>query len=314
MVFSDWNVRILSTIDFSHLRLLAVFATVVETGSFAAAARQLSTSRSRVSEQVSKLEAALGVRLLQRSTRQLIVTKEGSDVFNSARQLPAVLMEVEGAVTSAEPSGRVAVTMNHDTAHRVVLPLLEEFQQRYPLIELDLVLDDHTRDFISEQIDIGIRIGLPKDNSLVGRILYEESLALYASPDYLKANGSPKTAKDIRQRRWVLLAQLSSDSVLLKSRQSGKTIELHPEKFSRCNSPFMMQRMVIAGLGIGALLPSMVREEVRTKKLVRIMPSLKSDPLIFSLVYPSRKQVPQRVKVVIDFLLEKVRYSFANNA
>ena len=303
----------MSTMDFSHLRLLAVFATVVETGSFAAAARELATSRSRVSEQVSKLETALGVRLIQRSTRRLIVTQEGSEVFNSARQLPEVLHEVEGAVTSTEPRGRVAITMNHDTAHTLVLPLLEEFQRLYPLIKLDLVLDDHTRDFNAEQIDLGIRIGLPKDNSLVGRELYKESLALYASPQFIREHGPLKTVKSIGKTRWVLLPQLFTDTVVLNNHRSNTTVEVCPEQYYLCNSPFMMQRMVIEGLGIGALLPCMVREDVRSKRLVQIMPSLKSEELILSLVYPSRKHVPQRVKVAIDFFLDRARSVLSSN-
>ncbi len=293
--------------DFTHFRLLAVFVTVVETGSFAAAARHLNGSRSQISEQVSKLEDVLGVRLLQRSTRHLKLTSEGTDVYDKARQLPTLLSDVESTVNSSEPRGRVAVTMNHDVAHKIILPLLGDFQQQYPLIILDLVLDDEKQDLIAQQLDLGIRIGLPNDNSLVGRIMHEESLSIFASRAFITKNGVPKTIKDIEKCRWILLTQLSNDNVF-RVRNKGKTIELHPANYYRCNSPFMMQNMIVSGLGIGPLAPSMIKEELENKQLVPIMPSIKSEPLVFSLVYPSRRQVPQRTRVLIDFLLKNARF------
>jgi len=271
--------------DFTHLRLLAVFATVVEAGSFAAAARQLNGGRSQISEQISKLEDVLGVRLLQRSTRQLKLTTEGEGVYEKARQLPFILSEIESTVTATEPHGRVSITMNHDIAHGLMLPLLDDFQKLYPRISLDLNLDDEKQDLIAQQIDLGIRVGMPNDSSLVGRILHEESLCIFASPKYLAENGTPKTKKEIEKCKWILLTQLSADDIF-RVRNKGKTIELRPTDYYRCNSPLMMQRMIVSGLGV----------------------SMKSEPLIFSLVYPSRRQVPQRTRVLIDFLLSNATF------
>lgn len=292
----------MSTIDFSHLRLLAVFATVVETHSFAAASRQLQSSRSRISEQVSQLETVLGVRLFQRSTRQLLITQEGRKVYEEAKQLPPILNNIESIVTPTEPHGRVTITMNHDIAHKFILPLLGKFQERYPLINLDLILDDEESDLIAEQIDLGIRIGPPKDNSLIGRVIHEESLDIFASPAYLAANDTPKTIEDLEKCHWILLPQFELDNVL-RLRSENKTIEIHPKTYHRCNSPLMMQKMVAAGLGVGTLLPSMIMQEIDNQALIKIMPQISSEPLLFSLVYPSRRQVPQRTRVLIDFLL-----------
>ncbi len=293
----------MSTIDFSHLKLLAVFATVVETQSFAAASRHLHTSRSRVSEQVSQLELALGVRLLQRSTRQLLVTREGSEVYEQARRLPDVLSSIESSLTPGEAKGRVAITMNHDIAHKIILPVLDEFQKQHPQIHLDFILNDEVSNLIAEQIDLGIRIGLPNDSSLIGRVLHEESLGIYASSSYLKKAGTPKTAEQLAQCRWVLLPQLEYENKL-RFRSKKKTIDIKPESYERCNSPFMIQKMVESGLGVGALLPSLVKNEVESKTLVRLMPSWSTERLIFSLVYPSRQNIPRRTRVLIDFLIE----------
>ena len=128
----------MSTVDLNRLKLLAVFAEVVSCGSFAAAARKLRSSRSRVSEQVAQLENSLGVRLLNRTTRQLSMTMEGREVFARASDLPVILADVEVASSQEVARGRVALTVNHDIAIARLLPVLESFQQRYPRVQLDL--------------------------------------------------------------------------------------------------------------------------------------------------------------------------------
>ncbi|MFK8082779.1 MAG: LysR family transcriptional regulator [Granulosicoccus sp.] len=294
----------MSTINPSYLRHLAIFASVVECGSFAAAARQMNTSRSRVSEQVAQLEQVLGVRLLQRSTRQLTITSEGQRVYGHARALPRILQDVEAIVSSPEPHGRVLLTVNHDIAHKHLLPRLHAFRKRYPLIQLDLVLDDDKLDLIHEQIDLGIRIGIPQDDSLVARVLHEECLLLYASPDYLKKYGKPQTVRELKRHQWIALSQKTRTGVH-QLRQRGKLLEVQPQNYTLCNSPLMLQQMVLAGHGIGAIFGSMIRKEIAKGQLVPILPSVASDPVVFYLIYPSRRQVPLRTRVLIDFLLEQ---------
>ena len=298
----------MSTINFSHLRLLAVFATVVEAKSFAGAARHLHTSRSRVSEQVSQLELALGVRLLQRSTRQLLVTREGNEVYEQARVLPAVLKSIESVITPTAPQGRVVITMNHDIAHKVILPVLGDFKKRHPLINIDLRLDDNPSDLIAEQIDLGIRIGPPKDNSLIGRVMHEESFSVFASPEYLATHGTPRTIQQLQDCQWIFLHQLSQENSLT-FRWKKKTIDMKPDNFYRCNSPHMMQKMVESGLGVGALLPSLIQKEIKNETLIKLLPSLQTQPLVFTLIYPSRQHVPQRTRVLIDYLLDAKLFS-----
>lgn len=294
----------MSTIDNSNLRQLAVFAQVVESGSFAAAARALSSSRSRVSEQVSQLEQALQVRLLQRSTRQLELTAEGQLVYAQAQALPDILQRVEAAISSPEPSGRVALTLNHDIAHKHVLPLLGEFRERYPQVQLDLVLDDEKIDLIHDKIDLAIRVGIPDDDSLIARVMHEECFSIYASPDYLRKNGHPKTIKELSEHHWITLSQLHNNG-LLRFRQSGKHIEVQPDDYCQCNSPLMLQQMVINGLGIGAMFEATVRPELARGELIHLMPTVASEAQVFYLIYPSRRQLPLRTRVLIDFLLER---------
>ena len=301
--FVECGVLILSTIDYAHLRHLGVFAAVIEEGSFAGAARRLHSSRSRISEQVSQLENKLGMRLIQRSTRQLNITQEGQQVYEQARRLPEILLAISDISCSPIPRGRVVITMNHDIAHKHVLPVLPEFHDRYPEVQLDLVVSDDKLDYIHEKIDLGIRIGIPKDDSLIARVLYEEPLFIYAGRAYLQQYGAPSSLAQLEKQKWICLSQIQPDGMHV-FRHKGSSIQMKPKKFSRCNSPFMLQKMIVAGLGMGIMLPTTVREEVKRGELVKVMPELHTERMIFSLVYPSRRQVPLRTRVLIDYLLQ----------
>ncbi len=298
----------MSTIKFNHLHLLAIFSTVVDAGSFAAAARKLMSSRSRISEQVAALESDLGVRLLQRSTRQLTITDEGKQVYEQAIKLSAILQKVESITTPAVPSGRVTITMPHDIAHRFVLPALAGFRKRYPEIQLDMMPNDTRLNLIGEQIDLAIRIGIPKDESLIARVMHEERIGVFASPSYLKQVGGVKTLKSLEKCHWILFSQLQHSSVQ-HMRHNNKLVEIKPKSFYRCDSPLLIQQMVIQGLGVGSMIPNTVEQEVKEGRLVQLMPSLTSEPMVFALVYPSRHQVPPRTRALIDYLLETKIFS-----
>lgn len=143
--------------DISKLKHFALFAKVIECGSFAEAARQLQTSRSRVSEQIFQLEQTLGVRLLHRSTRQLSVSDEGREVYEQAKMLPDILNNVLEVTSHDVPKGKVRITTSNDIAHSYLLPVLNDLSQRYPEIQIDLIISDEKLDLIRENIDLAIR-------------------------------------------------------------------------------------------------------------------------------------------------------------
>lgn len=302
MVKLEWIVPLLSTMNLKQLKLLAIFAQVVEHGTFAEAARKLHSSRSRISEQVSLLEADLGVRLLQRTTRKLQLTDEGKQIVQQAVKLADILQEVEALATPCQPNGRVAISMNHNIAHKFILPLLPSFQQKFPKIKLDLLLSDEKQDLIAEQIDLAIRIGFPTDSSLVARAMHEETFSLFASPQFIQTYGKPTSLDDLQQCQWIFLEQITAGNIL-RLKKAGQTIEIKPDNYYLCNSPYMTQKMVLNGLGISALLPCTVKNEIAQGNLISVMPEIYSDALVFSLLYPSRKQIPARTRAVIDFLL-----------
>lgn len=299
----------MNTINFNQLKPLAIFVIVIESGSFAEAARRLNTSRSRISEQIAQLEEALGLRLIHRSTRKLAITTEGQAVFEQARQLPQILQDIEGSLTPSIPCGRVSITMNNDIAMNHVLPVLSDFQLQYPDIDLDLIISDEKRDLIAEQIDIGIRIGTPKDSSLIARAICEEGFAIFASPDYLQQYGHPQSIQELEEHHWLVMPQAGAGG-LQKLSNNGKAAYVQPKRFHSITSPLMIQQMVIKGLGIACLLPSTVKQDIQERRLIPVMPELTGELFRFSLVYPSRHQVPLRTRCVIDYLLQADLFAY----
>ncbi|MGI9283251.1 MAG: LysR substrate-binding domain-containing protein [Endozoicomonas sp.] len=282
---------------------MAIFVCVVDSASFAGAARKMSTSRSRVSEQVSQLEEALGVRLIHRTTRQLSLTEEGRRVYQQVKGLPDILECVSDIVSTREPVGRVSLSLSTDVAQTYVLPILDAFRTRYPGVHLDLVINDETSDLVAHDIDLAIRTSFQDSSSMVARVLYQERTGVYASPKYIGAFGLPRTIKELESLQWLTLSQASKDgSQQLFAR--GKNVIVKPLDYYSCNSPWMIQRMLLSGLGLGCILPSAVQQDIEEGRLVAVMPELSGESLTVSLVYPSRKKIPRRTRCVIDFLLD----------
>ncbi len=301
------------TNDFTSLKLLAIFATVIESGSFAEAARRLQSSRSRISEQVAQLEQQLNVRLIQRSTRKLSITPEGQRVYEEARTLPQLLNRIDAIATPAIPKGRVRITMNTDMAISHFVPLLPAFKAQFPEVEVDLIADDYPLDLIKENIDLAIRIGIPKDDSLIARPMFQEAFGVFCTPTFLSHRKPLASIKDLESMPWVILSQSTSNGIL-ELTQSGEKRILRPKQFDECNSPLAMQHMVKAGLGVGLLLPTTIKPEIESNQLIQLLPDVHSTPLVFSLVYPSRKQIPARVRCLIDYLITHNPFESSSNS
>lgn len=292
--------------NIKQLRALAVFAVVVENSSFSEAARKLQTSRSRVSETVAKLEAELGIRLLNRSTRNLTLTSEGKSVYQHAAQLQQILDDVEIDTNQNIMRGRISLTCNHDVGAKLLAPHFAEFQQCYPDIDLELVLDDEPLDLIAEEIDLAVRVGVPKDSSLVGRALFEDTLKIFASPDYLKRYGIPNTVEELDEHRWIQLPQLfGRKSVELRNKE--KRYRVTPKRLHLCSAPLMVKEMLRCGMGLAVLLPSTTQDVINTGDIVPVLPQWTGGTLTFSIMYPSRKHLPHRTRYLIDFLVKRLQ-------
>lgn len=290
--------------DLLQLKRLAIFATVVEQGSFAKAAASLQMSRSSVSEQVALLEQALKVRLLQRSTRQLTLTSDGQTIYPQAAQLNQSLRQVNDLVAQEKISGRVRITTTADLALDWLNPKLQGFRELYPEVYFDWVLADNELDLIAEQIDLAVRIGYLKDESLVVRPLFNTRIQIVASASYLAKLAEPITVDNLHNQPWVLLKQVNANNrVTLQC--NGQFMAFEPEQFHRCDSPIVMQQLIKMGFGIGIHLPMSISQELESGELQLIVPEWHGDELSFCLAYPSRRQLPLRVRYLIDFLMQQ---------
>ena len=171
------------------------------------------------------------------------------------------------------------------------------------MLQLELHQDDSPQDLIAKNIELPIRIGFPRDSNLIARVLHEESFQIFASPEFLATFGTPDNQQSLEAFLRVLLSQTSSSGIV-RLKHEEQHISLRPKHTYLVNSPFLLQKMVSSGVGLGVLLPETVKSEIETGQLIRLMPQMHSETLLFSLVYPSRKQLRLRTLTVIAFLPE----------
>ncbi len=291
--------------DLNQLKRLAIFSAVIEQGSFAQAARLLGMSPSSVSEQIALLEKGLEMRLIQRTTRSLNLTADGEKVYPEACIIATSLNNISTIASDDQLRGTVRISVSHDIALDWLNPRLESFAQSYPEICFDLRLSDLVVDLISDQIDFAIRVSPTLNESLIARSIFTDDLSVFAGTRYIKEMGLPRNIDDLKNASWVLLPQLEGGKKVTLS-TDGKQFSFAPKHYHTCDSPHVLIDMVKRGMGLALLLPKLTEREMKNGNLQLIMPTFCGSSFTFSLVYHSRKQLPLRVRKLIDFLLEKV--------
>ncbi len=284
---------------------LALFARIVECGSFSLAADRVGLPKSTVSRRLSQLEAQLGERLLQRTTRKLMLTEVGASLLDHARR---VVDEVEAASAlvmhrQLAPSGRLRISMPSDFANLGMGRVMTDFMEKYPAISLELDLSPRRVDLIAENFDLAIRMGdLPDDASLAARRVSFESMGLYAAPAYLSQRGLPEHPDDLLKHELLCLLQRSGGAipwVLTRGKVSWER-EL-PARLS-ANSPELLIRLACQGAGIAAS-SRLFSEPYLTKgELVRILPEWSLPPVTGWAVFPGRKLMPAKTRAFLDMM------------
>ena len=291
------------------LELIATFARVVETGSFTAVANEQGSTQPTISRQVSALEKLLNVRLLQRTTRALTLTEEGRAYYERAL---AVLDAVGEADASVRPGAnavtgtlRVAASLAFGRLH--ILPRLGRFHETWPEVRTELVLGDRSVNLVEERIDVAIRIGTIRDESLIARRIGETRRIAVASPAYLEGRERPRRPDDLAEHECIVLA---SDSALdawtfLGAGGEASTAEPVTVKVSgrlTVDASGAVHEAVLGGFGI-ALTPTWQwRDEIAEGRLVRLLERFEPPPMPIHAVYASRRMVTPRVRAFIDFL------------
>ena len=295
------------------LNLVSAFVRVVEDGSFTAAAQKLGLPKSSVSRRVTALERALRVRLLQRSTRKLVLTEAGRLYFDRARASLGGLADAGAAVTdlSSEIAGPIRLTAGGNSG--LLAKLVSEFVTRYPNVQIDVVLTPRRVDLVAEGFDLALRAGPLVDSSLIARRLGRQELGLFASPAYLRKAGRPRRVADLAKHRFVLFGEPPERGHLRLTGPDGE------EETVKVSGPLVAHDMSFAadvistGLGI-ALIPDiylgwLAKGGLRLGRpeLERVLPDHGVVGAELSLVSPPTAYEPTRVKLLRDFLTEKLR-------
>lgn len=290
-----------------RLRAMDVFVRTAELGSLSAAARSLATSQPTVSKLIASLEAALGVRLLQRGAARAVLTDEGQRFLASARRL---LEDYDEAVAelderSRQPRGLVRVSAPLALGELKLNPLMLRALHLYPDLQIDLMLEDRFVDPVEERFDLTVRIGgaLPPD--LVARELATWPRYIVASPEYVKRHGRPRALTDLARHRFLRYPLWGDDAVALSGR--GGTVELPIHTRYRINHAGALLTAVLDGAGIAFQPCWMVNDLLARKALVRLLPQWTGPAQTVHLVYARRPRQPQRVQVMMDLLVQEIQ-------
>jgi DNA-binding transcriptional LysR family regulator len=284
---------------------MTVFTAVVDTGSFVGAANSLGLSKAAVSRLVGDLEARLGVRLLHRTTRRLSLTDEGRIFHLRCKSVLAELDEAEAEVGARAGEARGLLKINVPVSFGVLhlAPLWGPFMAQNPQVELEVTLSDRLVDLVDEGYDLAIRIGRLRSSSLISRQLSSTRLVLCAAPAYLEAHGWPAHPSELARHATLGYSLFATgDTWEFEAPDGPVAVKIAPRL--RSNSGDTCRQAALDGGGV-ILQPSfLVGDDLRAGRLVELLPGYRSLELGIHAVYPSRRHMSPKVRVLIDFLRE----------
>lgn len=286
-------------------RLVAMkqFATVVETGSFSAAARRLNMGQPAVSKAIANLEEYLGVRLLTRTTRAQHLTEAGQRYYERARVVLDEADEAESAAREAATSlaGRLRIAAPPTYAALHMLPRLHEFLDTHPDLTIDLILDDRWVDLIEQGVDIAIRLGRPADSSLIARRLGSSQRLLVASSAYLDRMGAPKTPEDLLAHRVIAYSQFEGPTAWSFTRGTA-AVSVAIQPTLRVSAAEGMRSCILTGLGIGMGSRLMFTPELAAGTVRPVLTEWSLPTIDVWAMFPSGRKSSRRARAFVDWL------------
>lgn len=283
---------------------MALYVEVVKTKSFRRAAESLGMPNSTLSRRISALEKAIGLRLLNRTTRRIEPTEAGLIYFERSKRIvdEARLAHEQLGGLLAQPKGLLRVSLPADFTKTYLSELLIEFTQRYPDISFELDLTPRKVDLVAEPYDVAIRMGVPKDSFLVARKIGQFPAYLYASPSYLKQHGMPNKPSDLSKHQCI--GMLKANSWILHS--ENRKINISTKGRFMLNSVGVMCRLATLGQGIAMMTEKIADEYVKSKQLRRVLADWEGEPVVAYAVTETRL-VPAKTQLFIDFLRQRLK-------
>jgi len=290
---------------------MAVFVTIVDSGSFVAAADALNMSKAAVSRHLNALETHLNVRLLQRTTRRLSLTEEGHIFYQYAKNILSAMAEAESVLSNhaLKASGRIRINVPLSFGILHLAPLWAGFLRQYPDVTLDVSLNDRLVDLVEEGYDLAVRISTLPSSSLICRRLSSTRMMLCASPGYLQAHGTPAAPQDLAQHTVMAYSLWNSqDEWRCQGPDGPVRVRVQPRIVSNNGETCRMIALQDGGI---LLQPSFIMtDDVRAGRLVELLPQYQFDSLGIYVVYPSRRQLPLKVRAMIDYLSQMMQKAY----
>ena len=284
---------------------IAVLAQVVESGSFVRAAEALGLSSSGVSRAISRLEARMGVRLFERTTRSLNLTDEGQRLYDQVRPHLTGVSEAVALASGAAHAVRGKLRVNIDAffARVFLASRLTEFLNRYPDLSVELLSQESLGDLVADRFDLAVRfIDPPAGSSLIARRLATTRILTVASPGYIAMHGRPRHPRDVQQHKRILFRNpLTSQPFEWEFKRGRETVEIPVAGNLLVSEAGTMLDACVAGTGIAQILELGTQELLRSKKLINLFPEWSGERWPLYALYPSRRYQPAKLKAFLDF-------------
>ncbi|TKI07172.1 LysR family transcriptional regulator [Martelella alba] len=292
-----------------RLAAMEIFVTVVETGSFTAAAKRLDLGQPAVSKIIATLELRLGVRLLIRSTRGLTPTEAGEDYYQSAKRAIDHVNEAEAAIreSGAGLTGRLRICAPVTFARLHILPRLAGFLERHPGLDIDVVLDDRHIDLIAEGIDVALRLGDQADSGLIARRLDTCRRVILGTPDYFRRTGEPRIPEDLPAHQAVVYTQRDGGGSRWRFRRQGETRAVNGRGRIRVSAAEGIRALVLSGLGLTMASEWMFAPELVDGRVVSVLNDWQLPAMDLWAVFPSGRLAGARARAFVNYLYESIR-------
>ena len=287
---------------------MLIFAKVAELEGISPAARALNLPKSKVSRRMAMLEKSLDARLLERTTRAVHLTEAGRIYYLHCKQINEAIETAEDAVhqLTETPRGQIRISASVTTGQQLIAPYLSEFSDKYPLINIDLELSNRRVDVISEGFDLVIRVGKLEDSNLISKRLGGGHAGMFAAPDYLQKQGTPRLLEELHQHRILVMSDAHNVLNWRMENSSGETYSLNVTPDIQINDLTSLTTVVAGGGGIACLPTYLVRKQVESGQLCRILPEWRTPELNVYMLYPSQRGLTHKARLWMDFYVSKL--------
>ena len=288
---------------------ISIFVTVVDAGSFTSAADKLDLSKSQVSKCVNRLEATLGARLMNRTTRRLRLTEAGTTLYESSKRALEEIDDAQTAVSRLQgaPRGTLVVSASVAFGSSQLPPVVRELTERFPELSIDLRLEDRHVDVVREGVDVAIRITEDtRDSTLVYRRLARNRQVICASPEYIARRGLPRTPQDLAGHDCIVQTQRATPRTWQFTTRDGRKLSVPVNGRISISSALAVREAMLQGLGVAELNSYLVGPEILTGRLVRLLEEYEPRELSIYAVYPQRRYLAPKVQVFVDAMLKRM--------